>query len=141
MRINVNPLQFPIIRSIFSLGSLPRDSRSYEKKNRALYPFILVSVSTSWPQGLRKAQLAGSWYPKDPEALAKLVDYFLKNVPASPLSSDDIMAIIAPHAGYVYSGQVAAYAYKPIQNKNCTSVVILAPSHQFGFEGCSIYPS
>jgi AmmeMemoRadiSam system protein B/AmmeMemoRadiSam system protein A len=112
------------------------------RKKTVLYILlILVFVSTSWPQGLRKAQLAGSWYPKDPEALAKLVDYFLKNVPASPLSSDDIIGIIAPHAGYAYSGQVAAYAYKPIQNKNYTSVVILAPSHQFGFEGFSIYPS
>jgi AmmeMemoRadiSam system protein B/AmmeMemoRadiSam system protein A len=51
------------------------------------------------------------------------------------------MAIIAPHAGYVYSGQVAAYAYKSIQNKNYESVVILAPSHKLGFEGCSIYPN
>jgi AmmeMemoRadiSam system protein B/AmmeMemoRadiSam system protein A len=102
---------------------------------------ILVFVSTSWSQGLRKAQLAGSWYPKEPEALARLVDYYLKNVPASPLSSHNIMAIIAPHAGYVYSGQVAAYAYKPIINQNYTSVVILAPSHKFGFEGCSVYPS
>ncbi len=102
---------------------------------------ILVFVSASWPQGLRKAQLAGSWYPKDPEALSRLIDYFLKNVPASSLPSGDIMAIIAPHAGYVFSGQVAAYAYKSIQNKNYESVVILAPSHRFGFEGCSIYPN
>jgi hypothetical protein len=51
------------------------------------------------------------------------------------------MAIIAPHAGYVFSGQVAAYAYKSIQNQNYESVVILAPSHKFGFEGCSIYPN
>lgn len=102
---------------------------------------ILVFVSASWPQGLRKAQLAGPWYPKDPEALSRLIDHFLKNVPASTLPSGNIMAIIAPHAGYVFSGQVAAYAYKSIQNKNYESVVILAPSHQFGFEGCSIYPN
>ncbi|MEE8605039.1 MAG: AmmeMemoRadiSam system protein B [Candidatus Aminicenantaceae bacterium] len=102
---------------------------------------ILVFVSASWHQGLRKAQLAGSWYPKDPEALSRLIDHFLKNVPASTLPSGNIMAIIAPHAGYVFSGQVAAYAYKSIQNKNYESVVILAPSHQFGFEGCSIYPN
>jgi len=102
---------------------------------------ILVFVPASWPQGLRKAQLAGSWYPKDPEALSRLIDYFLKNVPASILPSGNIMAIIAPHAGYVFSGQVAAYAYKSIQNKHYESVVILAPSHQFGFEGCSIYPN
>lgn len=51
------------------------------------------------------------------------------------------MAIIAPHAGYVFSGQVAAYAYKTIQEKNYQSVVIIAPSHQWAFDGCSIYMS
>lgn len=112
------------------------------RKKIVLFVFlILVFVSASWPQGLRKAQLAGSWYPKDPAALSRLIDYFLKNVPASIPPSGNIMAIIAPHAGYVFSGQVAAYAYKSIQNKNYESVVILAPSHQFGFEGCSIYPN
>lgn len=102
---------------------------------------LLLFVSISSPQGLRKSQLAGTWYPKDSEALARLVDHYLKNVPASVLPSGDIPAIIAPHAGYVYSGQVAAYAYKSIQNKNYDSVVILAPSHRWGFEGCSIYPN
>ncbi|UCE42439.1 MAG: AmmeMemoRadiSam system protein B [Candidatus Aminicenantes bacterium] len=111
---------------------------------KKIVPFVLLilfSVLVSWPQGLRKAQLAGSWYPKDPEALARLIDHFLKNVPLSSIPSGDILAIIAPHAGYVYSGQVAAYAYKSIQKKNYESVVILAPSHQWGFEGCSIYPN
>jgi AmmeMemoRadiSam system protein B/AmmeMemoRadiSam system protein A len=102
---------------------------------------VLVFVSASWAQGLRKAQLAGSWYPKDPADLARFIDRFLKHVPAFNLPTGDILAIIAPHAGYVYSGQVAAYAYKTIQNKNFESVIILAPSHQWGFDGCSIYPS
>jgi AmmeMemoRadiSam system protein B/AmmeMemoRadiSam system protein A len=112
------------------------------KKNIAFVIFLaFVFVSVSLPQGLRKAQLAGSWYPKNPDALAKLLDHFLDNVPASSLPAGNILAIIAPHAGYVFSGQVAAYAYKTIQNKKFESVIILAPSHQWAFEGCSIYPS
>jgi len=111
------------------------------KKNIVPFVFLLLFfVSTSWPQGLRKAQLAGSWYPKDPVALSQLIDYFLQNVQTPPFSSRDIPVIIVPHAGYAYSGQVAACAYKLIQNKNYESVVILSPSHRFGFEGCSIYP-
>lgn len=103
--------------------------------------FILFCVSVSRPQGKREALLAGSWYPKDPQALAGLIDHFLDNVPASTVPSGEIMAIIAPHAGYVFSGQVAAYAYKTIQEKNYQSVVIIAPSHQWAFDGCSIYMS
>jgi AmmeMemoRadiSam system protein B/AmmeMemoRadiSam system protein A len=102
---------------------------------------VLFSASVSWAQGPRKSLLAGSWYPKDPEALVKLIDHFLENVPESALPSGEIKAIIVPHAGYVFSGQVAAYAYRSIQKKKYDSVVILAPSHQWGFEGCSIYPS
>lgn len=101
--------------------------------------FCLFFVSTSWPQGLRKAMLAGSWYPKDPAALSGLIDHFLQNVQNPSFSSQDIPVIIVPHAGYVYSGQVAAHAYKLIQGKNYESVVILSPSHQYGFAGCSIY--
>lgn len=99
----------------------------------------LFFIATSWPQGLRKAKLAGSWYPKDPAALSGLIDHFLQNVRESSFSSRNIPVIIAPHAGYAYSGQVAAHAYKLIQDKDYESVVIISPSHQFGFAGCSIY--
>lgn len=111
------------------------------KKIAAAILLVLFFVSASWAQGLRKAQFAGSWYPKDPEALSALIDRYLKNVPDPTLPSGDPLAIIAPHAGYAFSGQVAAYAYRLIQNKNFESVVILAPSHKWGFEGCSIYPN
>jgi AmmeMemoRadiSam system protein B/AmmeMemoRadiSam system protein A len=110
------------------------------KKAVPLILMFLFFISTSWSQGLRKAQLAGSWYPKEPDALSRLIDHYLQNVPMSSLPSGEILAIITPHAGYAYSGQVAAYAYKLIQNKNFESVVILSPSHRFGFEGCSVYP-
>jgi AmmeMemoRadiSam system protein B/AmmeMemoRadiSam system protein A len=56
------------------------------------------------------------------------------------MPAGNTLAIITPHAGYAFSGQVAAYAYKLIQNKNYETVVILSPSHRFGFDGCSIYP-
>ena len=102
--------------------------------------FLLFFVITSLPQGLRKAKLSGSWYPKDPEALSRLIDHFCKNARMPEVPGGEILAIIAPHAGYAFSGQVAAYAYKTIRNGNYESVVILSPSHQLGFDGCSIYP-
>jgi len=113
----------------------------HARKNIApLVLFLLFIASFSWSQDVRKAQLAGSWYPKEPEALSRLLDHFLKNTQNQPMPSGDILAIIAPHAGYAYSGQVAAYAYKLIQNKKYETAVILSPSHRLRFDGCSIYP-
>ena len=51
----------------------------------------------------------------------------------------EIVALVSPHAGYMYSGQVAAYAYKLIEGKNFDSVVVIAPSHRVLFKGASIY--
>ena len=101
---------------------------------------FLFFASISVGQDIRTAKLAGSWYPKDPAALSRLLDHFLKNVRMPEVPDGEVLAIIAPHAGYPFSGQVAAYAYKLIQDKNYDSVVILSPSHQLGFDGCSIYP-
>ena len=58
----------------------------------------------------------------------------------SPASRGEIKALIVPHAGYVYSGQTAAYAYSLVKGKPYDTVVIIGPSHRFGFKGCSIYP-
>jgi AmmeMemoRadiSam system protein B/AmmeMemoRadiSam system protein A len=110
------------------------------KKIALLILLLLFFVSASLPQDLRRAQLAGSWYPKNPEALSRLIDHFLQNVQMPDSPAGEVLAIIAPHAGYAFSGQVAAHAYRLIQRKNYEAVVILSPSHQFGFEGCSIYP-
>jgi len=111
------------------------------KKNIAFAIGILIMLSVSaWPQGIKKSLLAGtSWYPADPEELSRQIDYFLQNVKMDSLPTGLVSAIIVPHAGYVYSGQIAAYGYKLVQGKSFDQVVILSPSHRYGFEGCSIY--
>jgi len=111
------------------------------RKKFVLFGFcLLFFASISLPQDVRKALLAGSWYPRNPEALSQLIDHFLKNVNMPEIPEGEVLAIIAPHAGYAFSGQVAAYAYKLVQNKNFDTAVILSPSHRLGFEGCSIFP-
>jgi len=100
---------------------------------------LVILTVFGWSQGIRKSLLAGPWYQSDPEKLTRHIDYFLQNVKIDAFPAGEIFAIIAPHAGYAYSGQVAAYAYKLVQGKDYESVVILSPSHRYGFEGCSIY--
>ncbi len=89
-------------------------------------------------EGLRKSILAGSWYPADPDILRRDIEKYIRNVPDQELEGD-IVSIIVPHAGYTYSGQVAAYAYKLIQGKNYDAVIIVGPSHRVAFRVISIY--
>lgn len=88
---------------------------------------------------IRKAAVAGSFYPENAEELTTTIDGYLKNVDLPELEPN-IRAIIVPHAGYAYSGQVAAYAYKALIGKDVSRVIIIGNSHQEFFEGASIYP-
>lgn len=80
------------------------------------------------PSEIRPSPIAGTWYPGSAEALARMVDGFLANVPAGQVAGRPL-ALIAPHAGYIYSGQVAAYAYSLLRGQQYTRVVVLSPCH------------
>jgi len=87
---------------------------------------------------IRKSVLAGSWYPGDAAGLRKDIESYLDNVPAVQPGGENI-ALICPHAGYMYSGQVAAHAYKNLMGTDTTRVIVIAPSHRHHFKGASIY--
>ncbi|MGQ9585765.1 MAG: AmmeMemoRadiSam system protein B [Anaerolineae bacterium] len=89
--------------------------------------------------GTRRAKYAGTWYPGSYGALSKTVDDFLSRADVRPLAGD-MVALIAPHAGYVYSGQVAAYAYRPLQEagKTYETVVLVGPSHRMYLDGFGV---
>ena len=79
---------------------------------------------------------AGTWYPgTDKELNAKLEDY-LSN--ARSKVHGEILALISPHAGYMYSGPVAAFAYKTVEDKDFDDVIVIGPSHYHGFLGASV---
>jgi AmmeMemoRadiSam system protein B/AmmeMemoRadiSam system protein A len=82
-------------------------------------------------QGAFPSQVAGRFYPGDPEALAIAVDKYVDSA-RSPkqLASRDVVGILAPHAGYEYSGVTAGFAYKVVAGKPYSTVVILASSHR-----------
>jgi AmmeMemoRadiSam system protein B len=89
--------------------------------------------------GLRRAAVAGSWYPNDPQRLAADVDEHVRRAAVDPMPGT-IRAIVAPHAGLVYSGPVAAYAYKAASAVRPAAVVLVGPSHFVPFKGVSIWP-
>ena len=86
---------------------------------------------------VRRAAVAGSWYPAHPEALAREVDGYLTAAGTPP--AGDPIAIIAPHAGLMYSGPIAAHAYSMLRGRDIEVAVLVGPSHYVGFEGVAIY--
>ncbi len=87
--------------------------------------------------GTRPPAVAGSFYPADPRQLRTMVDGFLAAVHAE---SEPVKAIIAPHAGYVYSGPVAGSVYARLKTLRgrIARVVLLGPSHRVGFAGLAL---
>jgi hypothetical protein len=87
---------------------------------------------------IRESVIAGSWYPGHPDILRKDIHRYLEK--ASPVSvPGELRALIVPHAGYMYSGGVAAHAYRLLQDQSFDRVVIVAPSHRAYFKGASVY--
>lgn len=99
-------------------------------------------------EGIRRAMYAGSWYEADPDKLRKQLEKFLANAapevdtksaallaPANPPVEHPVLAIVVPHAGYQFSGQAAAYAFKAAAGQPIKRVFLLGPSHHIGFHG------
>jgi AmmeMemoRadiSam system protein B len=86
---------------------------------------------------VRRAAVAGSWYPNDSATLAREVDRYLDAAGEPP--PGEPVAIVAPHAGLVYSGPIAAHAYNLLRGRDIEVVVLAGPSHYVGFEGVAVY--
>jgi AmmeMemoRadiSam system protein B/AmmeMemoRadiSam system protein A len=87
---------------------------------------------------VRQAGVAGSFYPADPKVLSAMIDEMLANATPPPIK-DPILAVVAPHAGYQYSGPVAAYTYAALKGRKFSRVVVIAPSHYEAFDFTSVY--
>lgn len=86
---------------------------------------------------VRPPAVAGAFYPGEAHALARDVDAMLAEARRSQVRPK---ALVVPHAGYVYSGPVAATAYKALENlqPKPTKVVLLGPAHHVGFHGLAL---
>jgi MEMO1 family protein len=85
----------------------------------------------------RAPAVAGAFYPADPGELAATVDRLLA---AAPRVATSPKALVVPHAGYVYSGPIAATAYATLlpARHDITRVVLLGPAHRVAFDGCAL---
>ncbi len=88
---------------------------------------------------IRRAAVAGSWYPGTADILVAAVDRHLARTDRD--LAGDLVALVAPHAGLMYSGPVAAHAYRLLRDRPVDLVVLVGPSHFVGFDGVSVYPA
>jgi hypothetical protein len=87
---------------------------------------------------LRHPSAAGYFYPGDKDKLREQIDWLLRTN-ANTNVLNNIAGLVAPHAGYIYSGRTAAFAYNTIINKDYKTVIIISPSHHEYFPGVSVY--
>ncbi len=95
-------------------------------------------VGTACTDTIKEPAVAGSFYPAGEKDLRETVEAFLSNARTSP-PAGDLIALVSPHAGYRYSGQVAAYGYTHLRNRDIRKVILIGQSHHEAFRGASVF--
>ncbi|MBN1312457.1 MAG: AmmeMemoRadiSam system protein B [Anaerolineae bacterium] len=81
---------------------------------------------------VRPSPIAGQWYPGNARDLAATIDKFLAEAPETSIPGE-IIGLVAPHAGYVYSGRIAAHAFRLVKGMAFERVVVISPMHQLSY--------
>jgi len=81
-------------------------------------------------QPVRPSPIAGTWYSANPDQLQRTVDRYIDKAVLPDLPGE-VVALVAPHAGYQYSGAVAGYAYKTVLGRSFDYVAVISPMHQY----------
>jgi AmmeMemoRadiSam system protein B len=79
---------------------------------------------------VRPSPIAGQWYPGDPKRLADSVDRYIQEAKIPPLEGE-VVAVVTPHAGHIYSGPVAGYAFATLQGRKPELVAVISPMHEY----------
>lgn len=101
-------------------------------------PFVTPpGVAADEPPTVRPPAVSGAFYPADSKELAGMIDRLLQAAPAHPVSGQ-LVGVVVPHAGYQYSGAVAAAAFRQLQGKTFRTVILVGPSHRQRFGGFAV---
>ena len=87
---------------------------------------------------VRSPAVAGSFYPDSPQVLSAQVGKFIDDASLKE-TNGELIGLIVPHAGYVYSGHVAGYAYKQLMGQSFDTVVLVGLSHRYPIDTAAIY--
>lgn len=114
---------------------------NFKKSFLLILCYLLFTASIAGcKENAKEPAVAGTFYPSDEKTLKEMVNGFLSKAETRP-ADGKLIALISPHAGYQFSGQVAAYAYKNIAGRDIRTVILIGPSHHKAFNGASVYAS
>lgn len=104
-----------------------------------LFTALTILGVNGWSDMIKEPNVAGAFYSADPKVLSDSINEF--EAAASGVPTDRRVEIaISPHAGYPFSGPVAAYTYKAIAKNHYKTIIIIGPSHYVDFQGISVWP-
>ncbi|MEK7408908.1 MAG: AmmeMemoRadiSam system protein B [Acidobacteriota bacterium] len=106
-------------------------------RSRLIIPVLALAVAAAG-QKVRRPAVAGAFYPAEAKQLSKTVDGLLARAQA-PAIKEPLVALISPHAGYLYSGGVAAHGYALLKGSKPERVVVISPSHYERFSFSAVY--
>ena len=101
-------------------------------------PAGAASAATVPAGPVRPAALAGAWYPGSPALLLTTARNLMGQAGGAPMPHGRPVALVVPHAGWAYSGPVAATAFRLLEPRSFTRVVVMAPSHHAAFAGYAL---
>jgi len=98
---------------------------------------VLSACTESGQQRVKPCTGAGRWFPKDRASLTAMIDGFFEAA-KTPTLEGTAVAVIAPHAGYTYSGKAAGAGYAPLRGMKFDRVIVMGPSHRFQYPGAAL---
>lgn len=99
---------------------------------------VTCLVTSGCTETVKEPSVAGTFYPLDKNELKDTVEGYLSKAKVTD-HGGRLIALISPHAGYRYSGQVAAYGYRQLHNTDIKRVILIGQSHHEAFKGASVY--
>lgn len=102
------------------------------------FAFVITPFTSGCAEQMKEPAVSGQFYPADKQSLQEMVNGFL-SITEKSKAGGTLIALISPHAGYKYSGQVAAHGFRQIQGKDIRNIIILGASHRSAFRGASVY--
>lgn len=112
------------------------------KKNALIFfaAFLtLFPAASGCREDVKQPAVAGSFYPADAAILRTTVDAYLAAAGDSAPISGRLIALIVPHAGYQYSGSIAAHSCRRLKEREIETVILIGASHTAAFSGASVY--
>jgi AmmeMemoRadiSam system protein B/AmmeMemoRadiSam system protein A len=128
----------PFLAPVLVLSFLKTADFEFGFPPRRVWAFTSNAHATATAEKVRQPAVAGSFYPGDAQELTRMIDGMLAKAPAEPIAGP-LVAIVAPHAGYEYSGQVAAHSFVLLKGRKIERVIVISPCHIEAFDFNSIY--